>query len=278
MPLSRRVWRAAWRRGLVFPPVELRAQRLAAGGEHIFAQQAQPAQVQHHLRHAARHKHSTVAKPRGPLGSTSTRRGAARLARIQSSTVGQGSPAAWAMAGRCSSRLVDPPKAACRTSAFSSAAGVRISASAGQAALAQHASAERGQLQPDRLARRGQRAVRQGHAQRFGHHLGRWRPCPRTGSRRRSSRTPGSPSRRHSRARSAVGKARADRLHFAGVFRAARRQGHPAGDDQPGSSFSAGQGHHHGRQALVAGGDAQHALPGGQRARQAAHDDRASLR
>lgn len=54
----------------------------------------------------------------GPFGSTLTRRGTIRFTRFQSSTVGTFSPAAWAMAGRCSSRFVEPPKAACSTIAF----------------------------------------------------------------------------------------------------------------------------------------------------------------
>ena len=48
----------------------------------------------------------------GPLGITLTRRGVRRLMAIQSSTVGRRRPAAWAMAGMCSNKLVEPPKAA----------------------------------------------------------------------------------------------------------------------------------------------------------------------
>ena len=68
----------------------------------------------------------TVGCPRGPLGRQSTRRGVARLTRIQSSTVGGRSPAASAIAGMCSSRLVEPPNAACTSIAFSSACAVRM--------------------------------------------------------------------------------------------------------------------------------------------------------
>jgi len=39
-----------------FPPVEHRAQTLAADGKRVFLQQSQSAQVQHHLGHAARQK------------------------------------------------------------------------------------------------------------------------------------------------------------------------------------------------------------------------------
>ena len=71
-------------------------------------------------------KTCAVAKPRGPFGSASTRRGVARLIRFQSSTEGSFKPAAEAIAGMCSSRFVEPPKAACTSMAFSTAASVRI--------------------------------------------------------------------------------------------------------------------------------------------------------
>jgi len=66
----------------------------------------------------------------GPLGSVSTRRGTRRFTRIQSSTVGRRKPAAWAMAGRCSSRFVEPPNAACTTIALATAASVTTSRTA----------------------------------------------------------------------------------------------------------------------------------------------------
>jgi hypothetical protein len=68
----------------------------------------------------------TVGCPFGPFGSASTRRGVARLTRIQSSTVGGLRPAAAAMAGMCSRRFVEPPNAACTSIAFSIAALVTI--------------------------------------------------------------------------------------------------------------------------------------------------------
>ncbi len=57
-------------------------------------------------------KTCTVAKFLGPLGRASTRRGTWRLTSAQSAAVGRFNPAAKAMAGRCSSRFVEPPKAA----------------------------------------------------------------------------------------------------------------------------------------------------------------------
>ena len=70
----------------------------------------------------------TVAKFRGPFGSASTSRGTRRLTSAQSSTVGRRKPAENATAGRCITRFVDPPKAACTTMAFFSAAAVSTSA------------------------------------------------------------------------------------------------------------------------------------------------------
>ena len=72
----------------------------------------------------------TVGWSSGPFGSASTSRGVARLTRSQSSTVGGRSPAACAMAGTCSRRLVEPPNAACSSIAFSIARGVRMAESA----------------------------------------------------------------------------------------------------------------------------------------------------
>ena len=72
----------------------------------------------------------------------------------------------------------------------------------------------------------------------------------------------------------AVGEAGPDRLDLAGILAFAGRQGHAAGDEHARQVLRPGQGHHHGRQALVAGRDAQHALAPGQRADQPAEDDR----
>ena len=69
-------------------------------------------------------KARTVTWNSGPLGSTSTKRGTARLIRSQSSTAGRFSPAAWAMAGTCKIKFVEPPKAAWTTMALCSACSV----------------------------------------------------------------------------------------------------------------------------------------------------------
>ena len=69
----------------------------------------------------------TVPYPTGPFGITSTKRGVCLLICIQSSTIGRGKCAAWAIAGMCSSKFVLPPNAACVTIALCNASGVSIS-------------------------------------------------------------------------------------------------------------------------------------------------------
>ena len=137
----------------------------------------------------------TVGWSSGPFGSASTSRGVARLTRFQSSTVGGRSPAACAMAGMCSRRLVEPPNAACSSIAFSIARGVRM-AESGMPCAASRTSARadcRASVQPDRLARRAERAVRQRDPERLGHHLrGGGRPEELAAAARRC-RTRGSP-------------------------------------------------------------------------------------
>ena len=118
-----------------------------------------------------------VAKPRGPFGSASTRRGVARLIRIQSSTAGGFRPAAAAIAGMCSSRFVEPPNAAWTSIAFSIGGGGEdlTDRHAQQVETLQRGGGAAGELEPDRFARRRERAVRQRQAQRFGDHLRRGR-------------------------------------------------------------------------------------------------------
>ena len=66
----------------------------------------------------------------------------------------------------------------------------------------------------------------------------------------------------------AVGVAHAQCLDLAGVFAGFGGQGDAAGDEHAGEIAHRGQCHHHGRQALVAGGDAHHAAAPRQRADQ----------
>ena len=206
----------------------------------------------------------TVGWSRGPFGSASTSRGVARLTRSQSSTVGGRSPAACAMAGTCSRRLVEPPNAACSSIAFSIARGVRMAASAVPCAASRDQRVRpngRASVQPDRLARRRERAVRQRDPKRLGHHLrGGGRPEELASTARRSARA-AAQFGRLVRADETVREPRADRLDLARVLGARRRQRHPAGHDDAGQMAAAGQREHHGRQALVARRDAHHAGP-----------------
>ena len=140
-------------------------------------------------------------------------------------------------AGMCSSRLVEPPKAACTTMALWSAASVRMSPHR-EPACVEVAS----------RARRGPRAM----SSQIGWPEGRarsaagtcpaprrrpapWPPCRGTGSRRRAWRRRGSPSRRPRRSVISPWAKRAPmRLDLAGVFAFGRRQGDTAGHEHAG--------------------------------------------
>ncbi len=109
-----------------------------------------------------------VGWPIGPLGSASTSRGVLRLTRAQSWTVGIGRPAACATAGRCSSRLVEPPNAAYTTMALCSACSVsRSPVRSPASASATSASAERRAMSSHTGSPEGARAA-----------CGRDRPSP----------------------------------------------------------------------------------------------------
>ena len=157
----------------LLPPVQVLAERLPGDGEDARVEQAQAPQVQHHLRHAAGQEDPHRGMRHGPFGRTLTRRGTRRLTAIQSSTVGRGSPAACAIAGMCSSRLVEPPKAACSAIALLEA-GRGQDVAHGPPRLGQgdeRAGRAPGHVEPDRLARGRERRVRQGQAQRLADHL-----------------------------------------------------------------------------------------------------------
>src|SRR5262249_29061725 len=70
----------------------------------------------------------------------------------------------------------------------------------------------------------------------------------------------------------AVGEAGAEGLDLARVLALLGREGDAAGHEHARQVGHRGQGHHHGGQALVAGGDAEHAAARRQRADQAAQD------
>ena len=115
-----------------------------------------------------------VAKPRGPLGRASTRRGVARFIAVQSATVGRRSLAAWAMAGMWRRRLVEPPKAAWRTMALRIAASVRMCCCGDvlRGEAEQGAGGAGGGVEPDGLATGGEGGVGEAEAEGFGDDLG----------------------------------------------------------------------------------------------------------
>ena len=70
-----------------------------------------------------------------------------------------------------------------------------------------------------------------------------------------------------------LGVTGSDGLDFTCVFAFVGEQGDTAGDEDAGHGSGGGEGHHHGGQALVAGGDAEDAFARGERAHEAAEDD-----
>ena len=76
----------------------------------------------------------------------------------------------------------------------------------------------------------------------------------------------------------AAGETGPDRLNLSGVLAAGGRQRDAARDQHAGPIEEAGQGHHHRRQPLVAGGHAQNALGGRNAARWRRKTEAASLR
>ena len=129
-------------------------------------------------------------------------------------------------------------------------------------------------VEPDRLARRRQRRVAERHPQRFADDLRRrrraenWQPPPGEAQARQPR------SAASSQRDLAVGEAHADRLHLAGVLALVGSSVTPPGTSTHGRSWLRGERHHHRRQTLVAGRDAEHAAPRRQRADQAPENDR----
>ena len=181
--------------------------------------------MQHHLGHAAREEDAhgrVVARGR----SAARRRGAARarLTPLQSSTVGPRSPAAWAIAGMCSSRFVEPPNAAWTSHRVvdrrggEDVASVRPSAPLASAPRARRPPRH---VEPDRLARRRERGVRQRSARAPRRRPARSPRCRGTGSRRRGCAQARQPSSAASSSVTMpVREARAERLHRARVLAA----------------------------------------------------------
>ena len=209
---------------------------LAGHGEGIQRRAGPGAQVQHHLGHAAGQEDAHRRVMRGPFGRTSTSRGTRRLTSFQSSTVGRRSPAAWAMAGMCSSRFVEPPKAAWTTIALRTAASVRMSRVARPRGLQAH------QARAERRAMSSQIGWPEGASAECGSDRPsaspttcevaavprNWQPPPGEAQARQPS------SAASSSVSSPWAKRAPMRLDLAGVFAVGRRQRHAAGHEHAG--------------------------------------------
>ena len=117
-----------------------------------------------------------------------------------------------------------------------------------------------GRVQPDRLARRTQGRVRQGHSQSLGHHLRRGRSSQKLASPARRGAGPAPHGCGVLQADESVGETGADGLHRSRIFPVGGRQRDAAGDDDSRQPGTARQRHEHGRQSLVASSDPQDAL------------------
>ena len=120
-------------------------------------------------------------------------------------------------------------------------------------------------LQPDRLTRRGQGGVADGQPEGLTHHLGGGRGAQELAAATRGGAGGTTQRRRLVQGDQPVGVAGPEGLDGAGVLAPGRRQRHPARHEHRRDVRRSGQRHHHGRQSLVAGGDADHADPVRQR-------------
>ena len=217
----------------------------------------------------------TVAKLRGPLGSASTRRGTRRLMSAQSAAVGRREAGCVGDGGQVQDQVGGAAEGRVRHHGVAQRGfgddvahrdSARFEFQRGAGGAARH-------VEPDRLAGRRQRAVRERHAQRFAHHL-------RSGGRAQklasaAGRSAGAASGAGSffERDLAVSEAHADGLHAGRIFTVGGQQADPSGHQDGGQIARAGERHHHGRQSFVAGGEADHGAAGRQRADQAAEDD-----
>ncbi len=235
---------------------------------------------EHHLRHASCKKHLHRREILRPIRQRVHKPRNLRFTSAQSSTVGRFNPAENATAGRCSSRFVDPPNAACSTIAFLIAASVstsrtpifnwciRISARAERFAASSHigwpegASAVCGSASPNASPT----------------------TCAVAAVPRNWHPPPGLAQARHptSAAYSSVICFCANRAPMVCTLPASSPDGgqqrHAPGNQNRRARPSRSQRHHHRRQALVARRDAQHALARGQRPHQPRSTIAASLR
>jgi hypothetical protein len=210
------------------------------------------------------------------LGKTSTSRGVARLTAIQSWTVGRGSPAAWAIAGMCSSRFVEPPKGRVHRHGVAQTGGREHVArgSAGSFEIDERARGSLGDFPPDRLPARRERAVRERKTEGLGDNLRRCRSPQKLAAATRRSARAAAQFRGFLQGEKAAGVARADRLHRTGIFTIAWRKRDTAGHEHTWQIVHRRKRHHHRGQTFVASRHAQHPGAARQRTNEPAEDER----
>ena len=179
------------------------------------------------------------------------------------------------MAGTCRIRFVDPPNAAWTTIAL------RIERSSRMSPSESPACASRTSARAERRAMSSQIGWPEGESaacgtrqpEGLGDDLRRGGGPEELAAAAGAAAGPATELGGLGQRQLAVGEAGPDRLDLAGVLAVAGRQRDAAGDEHRGQMLRPRQGHHHRRQALVAGGDAQHALSPGERSDQPAEDD-----
>ena len=179
------------------------------------------------------------------------------------------------MAGRCSSRLVEPPKAAWGDhGVFQGSLGEDVLGSQVELVQAEESGGgAAGGVEPDGRAGGGQGGVGQGESQGFGDHLGGSGGAEELAAAAWGGAGPAAHLGGGLQGDLLLGIAGADGLDLARVFSIFREQGDTTGDEDGGQGTGGGQGHHHGGQAFVTGGDADDPHAGGQGAHEPAQDD-----
>ena len=159
--------------GAVLPPVEAGVEGFAGDGFYCGIEESGAAQVEHDFGESSGEEDLDGGEVARAVGERVDQAGTWRLMCAQSAATGRLSPAAWAMAGRCRRRLVDPPKAAWTTMAFSTEAWVRMSECRGaiDAGAGWRVAERRAASSQMGCAGGGERGVGQGEAEGFGDDL-----------------------------------------------------------------------------------------------------------
>ena len=162
----------------LLPPIEHRAQRFARDRERGWYRAVRPAADAASLPGTPPAWNTcTVAKLRGPFGRQSTMRGTRRFTAAQSSARGRRKSGGMRHAGQMQDQVRRSAKSGVHHHGVlerTRRSGYR--ACAGRAFERQHCARRApGHIQPDGMAGRRQRGMRQRHAQRFAHHLRRGR-------------------------------------------------------------------------------------------------------